>query len=115
MVLTTRNAYGSRTRLRGFAGADSPLGQGSPRSLSAPANQAIPVNRLSDIVDKSPAAVPQHLPRLRAARIVVSRQKGTRVFYRLTNEDAWQLVLDAILQAEHADGAEVDHHHDRGA
>lgn len=85
------------------------------RIILALADAELSVNHLSDIVDKSPAAVSQHLSRLRAARIVVSRQEGTRVFYRLTNEHAWQLVLDAILQAEHVDGAEVDHHRDQGA
>lgn len=64
------------------------------------------VNHLADIVDKSPAAVSQHLARLRMARIVSTRQEGQRVFYKLTNEHASQLVSDAIFQAEHtiADG-----------
>ena len=60
------------------------------------------VNHLTDIVDKSPAAVSQHLAKLRLARIVATRQDGTRVFYRLANEHASRLVSDAIFQAEHA-------------
>jgi DNA-binding transcriptional ArsR family regulator len=60
------------------------------------------VNHLADIVDKSPAAVSQHLAKLRLARIVATRQDGTRVYYRLANEHASRLVSDAIFQAEHA-------------
>jgi len=69
------------------------------------------VNHLADIVDKSPAAVSQHLAKLRLARIVSTRQDGTRVFYRLENEHASQLVTDAIFQAEHSLDASPRHHH----
>ncbi|MGV9769492.1 ArsR/SmtB family transcription factor [Microbacterium sp. NPDC003461] len=67
------------------------------------------VNHLADIVDKSPAAVSQHLAKLRMARIVAARQEGQRVFYRLENEHASQLVTQAIQQAEHTIGR--PHHH----
>ncbi|WP_051470613.1 MULTISPECIES: metalloregulator ArsR/SmtB family transcription factor [Arthrobacter] len=69
------------------------------------------VNHLADIVDKSPAAVSQHLAKMRLARMVSSRQEGTKVFYRLANEHARQLVRDAIFQAEHALGGTPLHHH----
>ncbi len=69
------------------------------------------VNHLADIVDKSPAAVSQHLAKLRLARFVSARHDGTRVFYRLENEHAGQLVSDAILQAEHSIGGIPRHHH----
>lgn len=69
------------------------------------------VNHLADLVDKSPAAVSQHLAKLRLARIVATRQDGTKVFYRLENEHARQLVTDAIFQAEHALGGRPRHHH----
>lgn len=59
------------------------------------------VNHLADIVDESPTALSQHLAKLRLARFVATRQDGTRVFYRLENEHARQLVADAIFQAEH--------------
>lgn len=68
------------------------------------------VNHLADIVDKSPAAVSQHLAKLRLARIVAMRKDGTRIFYRLENEHAQQLVADAVFQAEHSLGG-VPHHH----
>jgi DNA-binding transcriptional ArsR family regulator len=44
--------------------------------------EELSVNHLADIVDKSPAAVSQHLAKLRLARIVATRQDGQRVFYR---------------------------------
>ena len=69
------------------------------------------VNTLAEIVDKSPAAVSQHLAKLRLARIVSTRHEGTRVFYRLENEHAQQLVTDAIFQAEHSLGGQPRHHH----
>jgi DNA-binding transcriptional ArsR family regulator len=69
------------------------------------------VNRLAEIVGKSPAAVSQHLAKLRMARLVATRQDGTRIFYRLANEHARQLVADAIFQAEHALENKPRHHH----
>lgn len=70
------------------------------------------VNHLADIVDKSPATVSQHLAKLRLARIVSTRNDGVRVFYRLTNEHARQLVADAIFQSQHAVGGTPAHHAD---
>ena len=72
------------------------------------------VNHLADIVDKTPAAVSQHLAKLRLARIVATRQEGQRVFYRLESEHASKLVADAIFQAEHSLGGTPRHHHEQG-
>lgn len=69
------------------------------------------VNHLADVVDKSPAAVSQHLAKMRLGRMVTSRQDGTRMFYRLSDEHAANLVRDAIFQAEHALGGTPRHHH----
>ncbi|PPG29896.1 metalloregulator ArsR/SmtB family transcription factor [Pseudoclavibacter sp. RFBB5] len=60
------------------------------------------VNDLAEAVGKTPASVSQHLAKLRLARIVATRQEGTRVFYRLINGHARRLVADAIFQAEHS-------------
>lgn len=73
--------------------------------------EELSVNHLADIVDKSPAAVSQHLAKMRLGRLVAARQDGTRVFYRLENEHATQLVTDAILQAEHSLSGTPRHHH----
>lgn len=67
------------------------------------------VNHLADIVDKTPAAVSQHLAKLRLTRILTTRQEGTRVFYRLADEHAVNLVDEALRQAEHTVG--TPHHH----
>jgi DNA-binding transcriptional ArsR family regulator len=69
------------------------------------------VNTLADLVGKSPAAVSQHLAKLRLARIVSTRHEGTRVFYRLENEHTQRLVTDAIYQAEHSVTTRPRHHH----
>lgn len=68
------------------------------------------VNELAELVGKSPAAVSQHLAKLRLARIVDTRHVAQRVFYRLANEHAQQLVTDAIYQAQHSVDAIPPHH-----
>ncbi|MDN5892444.1 ArsR/SmtB family transcription factor [Arthrobacter sp. AOP36-A1-22] len=78
-------------------------------------SEELSVNHLADIVYKSPAAVSQHLAKLRMARIVAARQEGQRVFYRLENEHASQLVTDAIFQAEHSLDDRPRHHHSERA
>jgi DNA-binding transcriptional ArsR family regulator len=80
------------------------------RIILALRDAELSVNHLADIVDKSPAAVSQHLAKLRLARIVAARSEGTKVFYRLANEHASSLVTDAIFQAEHALGGIPAHH-----
>ncbi|YCH06484.1 ArsR/SmtB family transcription factor [Arthrobacter sp. alpha11c] len=68
------------------------------------------VGALAELIGKPPAAVSQHLAKMRLARMVSTRQEGTKVLYRLENEHARQLVADAIFQAEHALGGEPAHH-----
>jgi DNA-binding transcriptional ArsR family regulator len=69
----------------------------------------LPVNALAEKAGKSPAAVSQHLAKMRLARMVATRQEGTKVYYRLPDGHAWQLVADAIHQAEHALGTAPHH------
>ena len=80
------------------------------RIVLALRDEELSVNHLADIVDKSPAAVSQHLAKLRLARIVLARQEGTKVFYRLANEHVRQLVADAIFQAQHSLSNDPPHH-----
>ncbi|WP_168914680.1 ArsR/SmtB family transcription factor [Microcella flavibacter] len=68
------------------------------------------VGALADAVDRAPAAVSQHLAKLRLARLVVARQEGTRAVYRLRDEHAARLVAEAIREAEHA-VTDVPGHH----
>ena len=68
------------------------------------------VNHLAESVGKSPAAVSQHLAKLRLSAMVESRQDGNRVYYRLINDHAARLVGDAMHQAEHAASPHPAHH-----
>lgn len=70
------------------------------------------VGEIAEAVGKAPAGVSQHLAKLRLARMVRTRQEGTRVFYSLADEHARDLVSSAILQAEHALGGTPTHHHE---
>lgn len=75
--------------------------------------EELPVNALAELVGRKPPGVSQHLARLRMARMVTTRQEGTSVLYRLTDEHAVTLVVEAIKQAEHAvaNGHIPPHHH----
>jgi DNA-binding transcriptional ArsR family regulator len=72
------------------------------RIVLALRDEELSVNHLADVVGKSPTAVSQHLAKLRWGRMVVSRQDGNRVFYRLANDHARTLVAEAVYQAEQA-------------
>jgi DNA-binding transcriptional ArsR family regulator len=84
------------------------------RLILALRDDELSVNHLAEIVDKSPAAVSQHLAKLRLAGFVTTRQEGTRVFYRLQHGHAHRLVIDAIHQAEHSLGGTPRHHRATG-
>lgn len=70
----------------------------------------MPVNRLAEMVEKSPAAVSQHLAKLRMSRVVSARRDGNSMLYSLTNDHARKLVAEAVFQAEHAVGDQPLHH-----
>jgi len=72
--------------------------------------EELSVNHLADIVDRPPTTVSQHLAKKRMARMVTTRHHGNRVFYKLTDEHAARLVVDAIQQAEHTLGGVPRHH-----
>ncbi|WP_430592123.1 ArsR/SmtB family transcription factor [Humidisolicoccus flavus] len=69
----------------------------------------LPVGVIADQVGKSGAAVSQHLAKLRMSRVVSTRHEGVRVFYRLSNEHAIDLIRLAFFQAEHALDSPVTH------
>ncbi|MEJ5919452.1 MULTISPECIES: ArsR/SmtB family transcription factor [unclassified Corynebacterium] len=62
----------------------------------------LPVGEIAEKVEKTPTSVSQHLAKLRLARMVTTRQEGTRVYYSMQDEHALNLVSQAIYQAEHA-------------
>jgi DNA-binding transcriptional ArsR family regulator len=68
------------------------------------------VNEIAQAAAKQPASVSQHLAKLRLARLVRTRRRGTQVLYRLDSSHVRQLVEDAVFNAEHA-GADLPQHH----
>lgn len=70
----------------------------------------LPVNELAERVQRSPAAVSQHLAKMRWGKFVRVRQEGNKMFYRLTDEHVSRLVREAIFQAEHTVDDTPGHH-----
>ena len=60
-----------------------------------------PVNELAELVGAQPAAVSQHLAKLRLARLVRSRREGTRIFYVLDDAHVRRLVEEVLSHADH--------------
>lgn len=73
-------------------------------------DRELSVGDLAATVDKAPAAVSQHLAKLRLARLVQTRRDGNTIYYRLENDHARQLVLDGIRHAEHQGPGLPAHH-----
>lgn len=73
------------------------------------------VTALAEAVGKSATGVSQHLAKLRWAKVVRTRQEGTRVHYSLVDEHARQLVVQAVYQAQHAVEDQPAHHHGHGS
>ncbi|GAA2179601.1 hypothetical protein GCM10009785_06880 [Brooklawnia cerclae] len=71
------------------------------RIILALSSGELSVGELADRVGKAPTAVSQHLAKLRWAKVVQTRQEGTRAYYSLIDEHAQLLVSQAIFQAEH--------------
>ena len=71
------------------------------------------VNELAERVGAQPAAVSQHLAKLRLARLVPSRRDGNRIFYAAENEHILRLVTEALFHADHMTSASPAHHRAR--
>ena len=67
------------------------------------------VNELADHVGAQPAAVSQHLAKLRLAQVVRTRRDGTRVFYETRVVHVRQLVEEALYHAHHVVSEQDDH------
>lgn len=80
------------------------------RLLWAIRDTELSVGDLAEAVGKRPAAVSQHLAKLRLTRLVQTRREGTTILYRLDNDHVRQLVTDAIYHAQHQ-GPGVSAHH----
>ena len=59
------------------------------------------VNELAELVGAQPAAVSQHLAKLRLARLVRSRREGNRIFYVVDDEHVRLLVEEVMNHADH--------------
>ena len=59
------------------------------------------VNGLAEHVGAQPAAVSQHLAKLRLAHLVKRRREGNRLYYAAENEHIERLAHEALLQADH--------------
>jgi ArsR family transcriptional regulator, zinc-responsive transcriptional repressor len=68
------------------------------------------VGRLAEHVDAQPAAVSQHLAKLRLARLVRTRRDGTHVYYLIENDHIRRLVTEALFNADHAVSEPPAHH-----
>lgn len=81
--------------------------------LALDAEGELAVGDLASAVDRPRAGVSQHLARLRMARLVTTRQLGTKVMYQLADEHAVAIIVEAARQAEHSVtlGSEVPRHH----
>ncbi|KAA0973205.1 winged helix-turn-helix transcriptional regulator [Paeniglutamicibacter gangotriensis] len=76
--------------------------------------EELSVGELAKIVEKSPSGVSQHLARLRMARMVTTRQDGTKVLYKLIDHHPSRVIREAVRQAEHSVtlGSQVPRHHE---
>lgn len=59
------------------------------------------VNELAGLVGAQPAAVSQHLAKLRLARLVRSRREGNRIYYVLDDLHVRRLVEEVLTHADH--------------
>lgn len=76
----------------------------------ASSDDELSVTALAEIVGKRQTAVSQHLAKLRMGHLVTTRREGNQVRYRLANDHAGRLVVDALRHAEHL-GPGIPAHH----
>jgi DNA-binding transcriptional ArsR family regulator len=67
------------------------------------------VGQLAQLVGAQPAAVSQHLAKLRLARLVRTRREGTRIFYVAEDVHVVQLLEEALYHADHVAQGLPDH------
>jgi DNA-binding transcriptional ArsR family regulator len=68
------------------------------------------VTELAEHVGVAPAAVSQHLAKLRLAQLVRTRRDGNRIFYEAADDHTLKLVAEAIFHAEHVLSSAPNHH-----
>jgi len=58
------------------------------------------VGELAEHIDAQPAAVSQHLAKLRIAQLVKVRREGNKMFYLTDNKNVQALIEEVLLQAD---------------
>lgn len=58
---------------------------------------------LAELADVAPAAVSQHLAKLRLAGLVKGRREGTFVYYSAADQHVHRLLSQALFHADHID------------
>lgn len=67
------------------------------------------VGELATLVSAQPAAVSQHLAKLRLTRLVRTRRQGTRIYYAADDVHVVQLLREALYHADHVAQDLPDH------
>lgn len=67
------------------------------------------VGELADHLGAQPAAVSQHLAKLRLGRLVRTRRDGNFIFYQAENAHVRRLVEEALSHADHVTHGLPDH------
>jgi len=67
------------------------------------------VNLLAEHIGAQPAAVSQHLAKLRLAHLVRTRRAGTHVYYLAQNDHVRRIVEEALFHADHVVQGLPDH------
>jgi len=62
------------------------------------------VNELSEHVGAQPAAVSQHLTKLRMARVVRRRREGNRIYYSAADHHIGRVAEEAVSHTDHLAG-----------
>jgi len=69
-----------------------------------------PVSGIAQQLGRPVPAISQHLAKLKAAGLVISRREGTTIFYQLTGEHVAALVENLLQHTEHQFFIEPPHH-----
>jgi DNA-binding transcriptional ArsR family regulator len=64
---------------------------------------------LAELAGAAPAAVSQHLAKLRLAGLVKGRREGTFVYYSAADEHVRRLLSQALFHADHVEGSDEGH------
>lgn len=78
-------------------------------SMLAPAGE-LSVGEIAARLERPVPAISQHLAKLRAGRLVLSRRDGSSIRYRLGGEHVASLVENLLQHTEHELFAEPPHH-----